>query len=292
MIRGMILNACVMTLTMHWLTLWATASVLGYRTRPLRLLAGSAAAGAIDAAVLAMFFGGRLDARAAVLAGVASIVPAVLVSFGTAALPRLLLTCAHVFGMSALAFGGALAAAYFAGWRLGPALVGLVGTLLLTTEIGWGLVHRRVRDWLLYVPIEIRFGELGIKVNALIDTGNRLRDPMTGAPVILLEYGAVAGLLPEGVRRAFLAFNAGDLALVSDLLAESEWLPRFRVIPFRSVGDGRGLLLGFRSDEVRLADGSRDSVSRNVVVGIHMRRFSPEGAFSALLHPDVLARAS
>ncbi len=291
MSTGIILNACLMTLIMHWLTLWATGSVLGYRTRPLRLMAGSALAGLIDVAIIAAFFSGRLPVRAAVPLALLSIPPAVLVSFGRMPAPRLLAACAHVLCISVIAFGGASAAAYLTGWRLVPTLVGLVGTVLLAAELGWGLVHRRVRDWLLYVPIEIRFGEASLRVNALLDTGNRLRDPMTGSPVILLEYGAIAHFLPEEVRRAFMAFDAGDLGLVSELLADSAWLPRFRLIPFASVGNERGLLVGFRADEVRLLGGSLEASSRNVVVGIHTKRFSPEGAFSALLHPDVLAKA-
>lgn len=289
---GVIVNACAMTLVMQWLTLWATAAVLGYRVRHLRLLAGSAAAGAIDAAIIAMFFADRIPAGAAVPLAVLSIIPAARVAFGRLPLARFLLVCAHVLGISMLAFGGALATAYLTGWRLVPTLIGLVGTVLLTAEIGWGLVHRRIRDWLLFVPIEVRLGEVTLKLNALIDTGNRLRDPITGSPVILLEYSAVADALPERVRRAFMAFDAGDFGLVSELLADSRWLSRFRVIPFVSVGEERGLLAGFRVDEVRVLGGPRATSSRNAVVGVLMRRVSPEGAFAALLHPDILAEAS
>lgn len=292
MTGGMIVNACVMTVVMHWLTLWATAAVLGYRARHLRLLAGSVAAGVIDAALVAMFFADCIPAGAAVPLAVLSIIPAVVVSFGRLPLARFLPICAHVLGISVLAFGGASATAYLTGWRLVPTLIGLVGTILLTAEIGWGLVHRRVRDWLLFVPIEVSLCEVTLKLDALIDTGNRLRDPITGSPVILLEYNAVADALPERVRRAFTAFDAGDFGLVSELLADSSWLARFRVIPFVSVGAEKGLLAGFRVDEVRLLAGPRMTSSRNAVIGVFMRRVSPEGTFAALLHPDILAEAS
>jgi len=287
-----IVNACVMTLVMQWLTLWATGAVLGYKTRPLRLLAGSVLAGGIDAAIVAMFFADRIPAGAAVPLAILSILPAARLGFGRLPAHRFLLVCAHVLGISVLAFGGALATAYLTGWRLVPTIVGLVGTILLTTEIGWGLVHRRIRDWLFFVPIEVCLGEVTLRLNALIDTGNRLRDPISGSPVILLEYSAVADALPERVRRAFMAFDAGDFGLVSELLADSAWLSRFRVIPFVSVGEERGLLAGFRVDEVRVLGGPRATSSRNAVVGVLMKRFSPEGAFAALLHPDILAEAS
>jgi stage II sporulation protein GA (sporulation sigma-E factor processing peptidase) len=281
-----------MTLVMQWLTLWATAAVLGLRAGPPRLLAGSIAAGIIDAGIIAAFFSDLISAGAAIPLAVLSVIPAARVAFGRLSPGRLLLVCAHVLGISVLAFGGALASAYLTGWRLVPTIVGLVGTVLLTAEVGWGLVHRRIRDWLLFVPIEVRLGDVSLRVNALIDTGNRLRDPITGSPVVLLEYDAVADVLPEKVRRAFMAFDAGDFGLVSELLADSMWLSRFRIIPFVSVGEERGLLAGLRADEVRVFGGARSTSSRNAVVGVMMRRVSPEGAFAALLHPDILAEAS
>ena len=110
--------------------------------------------------------------------------------------------------------------------------------------------------------------------------------------MILLEYNAAAKFLPEEVRRAFMAFDAGDLGLISELLADSAWLARFRVIPFVSIGEGKGLLPGFRADKILISDGTRTFQTKNVVIGIHVARLSQGGAFSALLHPDILAEAS
>ena len=287
-----VMSAAVMTLTMHWLTLWATGEVLGCRVRHAKLLVASITAGLIDVVIIVSLLLGYLSPHFAVPSAILSVLPAVRISFGPLPLPKFAIVSCHVLGISVLAFGGASAAAYLAGRRLIPTLVGLIGTVLTTTEIGWGYVRRRFRRWLLYVPIEIYFGDIQFWVNALIDTGNRLKDPLTGSPVILLEYSAAAEYLPDEVRRAFMAFDAGDLGLISELLANSTWLPRFRVIPFVSIGEEKGLLPGFRADQVLIFDGTRNFRSRNVVIGIYVNRLSKEGAFAALLHPDVLAEAS
>jgi len=287
-----VVSAAVMTLAMHWLTLWATGEVLGCKVRHRRLLIASIAAGLMDAVIIVSLLFGYLPAYLAVPSAILSILPAVRISFGPLPLSKFTIVSGHVLGISVLAFGGASATAYLTGRRLIPTLLGLLGTVLVTTEIGWGYVRRRFREWLLYVPIEIRFGDIQFEVNALIDTGNRLKDPLTGLPVILLEYNAAAKFLPEEVRRAFMAFDAGDLGLISELLADSTWLARFRVIPFVSVGEERGLLPGFRADEILISDGTRNFKTKNVVVGIHVSKLSNEGAFSALLHPDILTKAS
>ena len=292
MIPRVVMSAGAMTLAMHWLTLWATAEIAGYKIRHSRLFMASIIAGLIDAVVILALLFGHIRVYAAVPVAILSILPAVRVSFGPLPLAQFAIVCGHVLGISVLAFGGASATAYLTGRQLIPTLLGLIGTVLVTTEIGWGYVRRRFRDWLLYVPIRIRFGDVEFKVNALIDTGNRLRDPLTGSPVVLLEYGAAAEFLPEEVRRAFMAFDAGDLGLISQLLAGSTWFARFRVIPFVSLGEERGLLPGFRADEIIISDGTRTFSSKNVVIGIHVSKFSKEGTFAALVHPDVLSEAS
>ena len=287
-----VMSAAVMTFAMHWLTLWATGEVLGCRIRHAKILVASITAGLIDAVIIVSLHFGYLPAYAAVPLAMLSIFPAVRMSFGPLPLSKFAIVSCHVLGISALAFGGASATAYLTGRRLIPTLLGLLGTIVATTEIGWGYVRRRFREWFLYVPIEIHFGDIQFHVNALIDTGNRLKDPLTGSPVILLEYNAAAKFLPEEVRRAFMAFDAGDLGLISELLADSAWLARFRVIPFASIGEGKGLLPGFRADKILISDGTRTFQTKNVVIGIHVTKFSKGGAFSALLHPDVLAEAS
>lgn len=287
-----VVSAAVMTVTMHWLTLWATGEILGCKVKHTKLIMASIAAGLIDAVIIRSLLVGYLHAYAAVPLAIISILPAVRISFGPLPLGKFAVVSCHVLGISILAFGGASATAYLTGRRLIPTLLGLLGTVLMTTEIGWGYVRRRFREWLLYVPIEIHFDDTRFQVNALIDTGNRLRDPLTGSPVILLEYNAAVKFLPEEVRRAFMAFDAGDLGLISELLANSAWLARFRVIPFVSIGEERGLLPGFRADEILISDGTRSFSAKNVVIGIHVSKLSKEGAFSALLHPDILAEAS
>ena len=287
-----LMSAAVMTFAMHWLTLWATGEVLNCRTKHRRTLIASVAAGLIDAVIILLIRSGYLRAYTAVPLAILSILPAVRIAFGPLPLSKFTIVSCHVLGISALAFGGASACAYLTGNRLIPTLLGLVGTVLATTEIGWGYVRRRFREWFLYVPIEIHFGDVRFQVNALIDTGNRLKDPLTGAPGVLLEYSTAAKFLPEEVRRAFMAFDAGDLGLVSELLANSPWLARFRIIPFTSIGDGKGLLPGFRADRILILDGAGHLQTKNVIVGLHVTKFSVGGTFSALLHPDILAKAS
>lgn len=281
-----------LSFVMHYLVLWASSGILGLKTRCGSLLLGSLFASTVDVILLFLIFMDIIGIPPAAILALVTIIPATWISFGHMRIDRFSVACAYVYVVSIIGGGGGMAVSYLIGGATMPAFIGALGTILIVAELGWGLVHRRIRDWLFFVPIEIWFGDQKISVNALIDTGNRLRDPITGAPVIILEYQAIAYILPDAIRRAFMAFESGDLGTASECILSTGWSSRFRLIPFSSIGREKGMLVGFRADSVKLLEGRRGMVNRNVVIGIHTHSLSSEGGFSALLHPEVLESAS
>lgn len=88
------------------------------------------------------------------------------------------------------------------------------------------------------------------EILALHDTGNTLRDPVRGQPVLVTERAALQGLWDQTT----------DEILQGDCSSE-EKIARlhgaglgsgFTLLPFRSVGTRSGLLLAFRSDWIRV----------------------------------------
>ena len=94
-------------------------------------------------------------------------------------------------------------------------------------------------------PLTLCLGQRQVRVTALRDTGNGLRDPLTGRAVTVIGPGAARQLLPEL-----------DPGLLRDPVAAMETLKgrapelRLRLIPYRAVGREGGLLLGLRCDQV------------------------------------------
>ncbi len=83
-------------------------------------------------------------------------------------------------------FRGAGAAAFFAGALLGA------GALLAATA----LRKKRLVTWEVQVFLSAGGGEA--RFRALVDTGNRLREPFSGLPVLICERGVLADVLPAG----------------------------------------------------------------------------------------------
>ena len=84
----------------------------------------------------------------------------------------------------------------------------------------------------------ISIGGQSRAVRVLHDTGNTLRSPVTGQPVLVLEQTSLGGLLPPEERMAQL--HATDLGR------------RFSLLPFCSIGAPEGLLLAVCSDSVQI----------------------------------------
>lgn len=91
-----------------------------------------------------------------------------------------------------------------------------------------------------YVPVELRYGGKHLRLTALRDTGNTLRDPVTGQRVLVVDAEAARQL--TGLTRQQLAKPVESIGS----------LPGLRLIPYRAVGSQSGMLLALRIPEVKI----------------------------------------
>lgn len=131
-------------------------------------------------------------------------------------------------------------------------------SMVLGLLLAWGLSclpwgeGRQTR-----IPVTLTHGGTTLSLTALRDTGNTLRDPVSGDPVLVISPEAAAKL--TGLTRQQLRSPLETLT--------QRPIPGLRLIPYRAVGKENGLLLGARIQDVR----SRGRVLRTVVA------FAPEG---------------
>ena len=91
-----------------------------------------------------------------------------------------------------------------------------------------------------YVTVEITHRQKAVILTALLDTGNTLRDPVTGCGVLVADADTARRLL--GLEEA---------SLRDPVKAISEH-PGLRLIPYCAVGQPAGLLLGLKVDALRI----------------------------------------
>ncbi len=92
-----------------------------------------------------------------------------------------------------------------------------------------------------------------VDLTALLDTGNALRDPVGGQPVLVTAPGVLTAVLPPPARKLL---DRRGLSSPSELMeplreAAPDW--RFQLVPYHAVGTAGGLLLAVRSDWTDIA---------------------------------------
>ena len=121
-----------------------------------------------------------------------------------------------------------------------PAVCLCAALLWLLCRVGFG-GQQGVQE---YVPVELTWQGKTLRLLALRDTGNTLRDPLTGESVLIC--GADVGEKLLGLPRTAFLDPTGTMA--------AGILPGARLIPYRSVGQPGGLLLALRMKDVKVGD--------------------------------------
>lgn len=107
------------------------------------------------------------------------------------------------------------------------------------------------------VPVELCCGGNHVQLMALRDTGNTLRDPVTGRPVLVVSADVaqkLTGLTREQLKRPVEALSSGTI-------------PGLRLIPYRTIGQDCGMMLALQLKDVRIGKWQGNSLVA----------FAPEG---------------
>lgn len=134
--------------------------------------------------------------------------------------------------------------------------------------------------------LRVTLSDRAVELPALLDTGNGLKEPLSGRPVAVVEARALTELLPATLLEAAV----GDEPRW-DLLSElpERWAAQIRPVPFRTVGRPAGLLLAFAPDGLavkRPGDDGWQSVGG--FVALSGCALDADGAYRALLPPRML----
>lgn len=146
-----------------------------------------------------------------------------------------------------------------------PSLVLTAGAVALLSRLVLPRLTHAVNSTL---PVTLERGGKAVRLTALIDSGNTLCDPVSGAPVLTVYWKAARRLLPEAVTIS--DFERPD-ALALRLRALHP-----RLIPYRAVGTSSGLLFAV---PCRITLGDRNHTG---LVAFSPTPLSDGGAYEAL----------
>ena len=108
------------------------------------------------------------------------------------------------------------------------------------------------------------WGETSMMFRGLVDTGNHLREPLTGRPVSILDVKCAEKLLGEGWEQQ----------------------KGFFLIPYHSIGREHGWMQGITIDKMYVSTGSGQWEIRKPLFAISNERVSLRDSYQVILNPE------
>lgn len=167
-------------------------------------------------------------------------------------------------------------------------LGGIVGFVI--SHIAFKVVKTKMSTKDMYCKINIQINQKNVHVKALIDSGNLLKEPISGYPVIVVEKYELVNILPINILDNLKEILKGNY-LGKDEDNELEYyVSKFRVIPFSSLGKQNGMLLGIKADKVIISFEEEEISINNSIIGIYDEHLTKNGNYTALVGLDLLER--
>ena len=157
-------------------------------------------------------------------------------------------------------------------------------TLLVSSVLAYAVLeicrrllrHGRLQREVCRVTLSL--GRRSVRLTGLVDTGNTLREPFSGTPVILCGLEDIAPLLSAATvemlcHGGFARGERCDLPL--------------RGVPYSAVG-AQGVLPAFRGGRLEIVHTGRCYISEDFYVAVSLSPLG-DGSYNTLLHPDLAA---
>lgn len=286
----------VINLAMDFFILFITGKIFRKKSKLLRLLLGATVSAVL---YCIMIFVAPFSLRLNIFTSVAIISCGILISFYPLSKKEFLkfLVTAHV---AAFAVGGCgIALTYYTSFSKTisnvasvtirnfslKVLIASVCVSYVALKLIIGMIRKHSLQKQIFYQFYIYLADEKIELTGLVDTGNSLVEPISGCPVIVAEYLTLKNILPKSVFVMFENKKEDDLQSVLDHFSDSILSTRIRFIPYSSLGERSGVLIGFRPDKVEITYSKRSEVIKEVIIGICNFKLSANGDYGALINP-------
>lgn len=130
--------------------------------------------------------------------------------------------------------------------------------------------------------IEINLNNKKIKTNALIDTGNMLKEPFSNTPVVVIEKTLLYDSMPKEILNHLDEIIGGDFKNIPEKIQE-KYISKLKLIPFSSLGKQNGMLLGIKPQYIKIIKEEEIKTKENVILGIYQQSLTKKGEYQAII---------
>lgn len=161
----------------------------------------------------------------------------------------------------------------------------IVATAILITAFKVVKSNITKKDMMCNVSIELNNKTVNIKT--MIDTGNMLKEPISGLPVIVVENTALYELIPKEILDNLDDILGGDFQKIPDNI-KSTYIAKLKWIPYSSLGKQNGMLVGIKADKAIVEKDDQVIEHDNVIVGIYNKSLTKRGEYRGLIGVELL----
>ncbi len=271
-------------LLMNYLILYATGAVLKMKPKTWRLLL-SALLGAVYALFELMFYPSALDLLPVkILLSFAIVIMAL--HFYTL---KEFLKSVAVFYLVTFIFGGAMFAVayilggnfsfiggvhYYGGVPIRLVLIAIVSVLALIRIYKQFNVYFNSTD--AHYKLQIFMGEKTVSMDAVLDTGNELVEPISRTPVIIADASRLKNIFGQEILEFAKCIEQEEMKEISAY--------GMRILPYQTIEGGKNIMLGIRPTRIIIQRGKKQKIIEDVYIGINTTGVLLNGA-GVLLNP-------
>lgn len=139
----------------------------------------------------------------------------------------------------------------------------------------------------IYCKIRLKLDGRQVETNAMIDTGNFVKEPITNTPVVIVESTLLEEILPKEILNNLEKILIGDFENIPEEI-QLKYISKFRCIPFKSLGKQNGMLVGIKADGIEIETEEDSKKTDNVIIGIYDKSLTQRGEYRALVGVDVV----
>ena len=159
----------------------------------------------------------------------------------------------------------------------------IVGTIILAIAFKMAKNKLTKKDMICKVKIKLNGKEE--TVEAMVDTGNMLKEPITGTPVVVVERTSLYELLPKEILNNTESILGGDFKNIPEDI-KREYIPKLKIIPFASLGKQNGMLVGIKPEKIEVINEQTEE-EKNAIIGIYNKSLTKRGEYKALIGIDL-----
>lgn len=161
-------------------------------------------------------------------------------------------------------------------------LAGGIGFIIIS--IVAQIIKNKMTKKNMICELEIFYRGKNKKLKTMLDTGNLLKEPISNADVIIVEKESLKDFISNDILENINTILKGNYLEEKNIRSY-----RIKIIPFSSLGNDNGLLIGFKPDYIKIY-GEDEIIRNDIIIGIYNGKLTRNDMYTSLIGLDILEK--